>query len=184
MTRKPAKVVLLDRDGVLNVDLPCGVRALAELQMEASAPAGVAALSKAGYTVLVITNQGAVGRGEVSRAEVDRINDTISMHITAAGGRITHYYVCPHRNEDNCACRKPKPGLLQQARDEWNFDLATTWFLGDASRDVEAALAIGVRPALVLTGKGRTESAEHPHVPVFANIAAFATFLTTQESQP
>jgi D-glycero-D-manno-heptose 1,7-bisphosphate phosphatase len=183
MTRNQTKVVLLDRDGVLNVDLPKGVRALAELQMETSAPAGVAALTKAGFTVLVITNQGAIGRGEVSRVEVDRINDAISERISAAGGHITRYYVCPHRNEDHCACRKPKPGLLQQARDEWNFDLATTWFLGDASRDVEAARAMGVRPAMVLTGKGRVESAEHPQVPVFTDIKAFAAFLTTQESQ-
>jgi D-glycero-D-manno-heptose 1,7-bisphosphate phosphatase len=183
MTRRRAKIVLLDRDGVLNVDLPKGVRALAELQLEPSAAAGVALLTKAGYTVLVITNQGAVGRGEMSPAELERINNQISQNIAIAGGHITKFYVCPHRNEDNCACRKPKPGLIQQAHADWAFDPATTWFLGDASRDVEAANAFGVRPAMVLTGKGRAESAVHPQVPVFADISAFATFLTAQESQ-
>jgi D-glycero-D-manno-heptose 1,7-bisphosphate phosphatase len=183
MTRSKAKVVLLDRDGVLNVDLPHGVRALAELQIEASAPAAVSALSKAGYTILVITNQGAIGRGEVSREEVDRINEVIATRVAAAGGKITAYYVCPHRSEDECQCRKPKPGLLVQAHAEWAFDLATTWFLGDAGRDVEAALAMGVRPALVLTGKGRTAALQFPAVPAFADVSAFATFLLAQESQ-
>ncbi len=173
---KPA-VVLVDRDGVLNVDLPHGVRTVAELTVERGASEGLAALCEAGYTVLVITNQGAVGRAQMSRVELDAINTELSRRLATGGGRIANFFICPHSDADACDCRKPKPGLLQQALAAWGFDPAVTWFIGDASRDVQAARAAGVRPALVLTGKGARESALHPDVPVFADLAAFANHL-------
>jgi D-glycero-D-manno-heptose 1,7-bisphosphate phosphatase len=181
MNLRSNKVVLLDRDGVLNIDLPNSVRSISQLQIEPSALTGVADLTKSGYIVLVITNQGAIGRGEMSREEVDRINEMISKYIADAGGYITRYYICPHSSEDNCDCRKPKTGLLRQAFSEWNFDLSTTWFLGDSGRDAESAMSFGVRPAMVLTGKGSHESLLYPHVPSFSDISTFAKFLINQD---
>ncbi len=175
------KVILLDRDGVLNVDLPRGVRSINELAMEKGAPAAVASLSKAGYKVLVITNQGAIGRGEVSLDEVTRINDLVEDHIQAAGGHISQFYVCPHRNEDNCDCRKPKPGLITKAQTDWQFNPAETWFVGDADRDVVAATAAGVRPALVRTGKGKKSAQQNPAVPAFDDLQAFVKNLLASE---
>lgn len=170
-------VVLVDRDGVLNVDLPHGVRTLAELTVERGASTGLAALCHAGYTVLVITNQGAVGRGQLSVAGLDAINAELSRRLGADGGHIAGFFICPHCEADACDCRKPKPGLLLQALAAWGFDPAVTWFIGDAGRDVQAARAAGMRPALVLTGKGTREAPLYPDVPVFADLAAFANHL-------
>jgi D-glycero-D-manno-heptose 1,7-bisphosphate phosphatase len=175
------KVVLIDRDGVLNVDLPHGVNALAELRLEPSAAHGVKLLSDAGFIVVVITNQGAIAKGLVSSAEVERINNKIAADIAVQGGKITQFYVCPHRDEDQCACRKPKPGLILAAQKDWHFDPAQTWFVGDAARDVAAARAAGVKPALVRTGKGTHEAVKCPDVPLFADVKEFAEYVVNEK---
>ena len=172
-------VVLLDRDGVLNVDRPTGVRSLAELELEAGAAEGVALLARAGVTCLVVTNQALVGRGELSAAGLETINAELARRIAAGGGRISAWYVCTHRAEDACACRKPLPGLLQRAQRDWGFAPARTWFVGDAARDVAAARAAGCRPALVATGKGADSARALPDVPLFADLPAFARALTS-----
>ena len=147
--------MLLDRDGVLNRDLPgSGPATLRELSLLPGADRAVALLSRAGYAVLVITNQAAVGRGQLSAPEPTRINDQLAAWIAAAGGRLDRFYVCPHAEQEGCPCRKPRPGLIEQAAREWGFAPAQTWFVGDAERDVAAARAAGCRPALVRTGKG------------------------------
>jgi D-glycero-D-manno-heptose 1,7-bisphosphate phosphatase len=174
-----SRVVLLDRDGVLNVDRPRSVTALSELALEPGADRAVALLSRAGYAVLVITNQAAVGRGELSEVELVRIHDQLSSWMAAAGGRIDRFYVCPHAEAAQCACRKPKPGLIEQARAAWHFLPAETWFVGDATRDVQACRAAGCRPALVATGKGRAAHEEDPSVPFWPSLLAFATDLTS-----
>ncbi len=114
-------VVLLDRDGVLNRDLPGSVTALGDLALVAGADRAVALLSRAGYAVLVITNQAAVGRGQLSGTELTRINDQLAAWVAAAGGRLDRFYVCPHAEEAGCPCRKPKPGLIEQAAGDWGF---------------------------------------------------------------
>lgn len=171
------RCVLLDRDGVLNVDLPTGVLARERLQIEASAPAAVAQLTAAGFTVLVVTNQACIGRGEVSREEVELIHQSIAEAVAAAGGRIDGWYVCPHRAEQQCACRKPQPGLLTQAQADWGFSCAATYFVGDAERDVQAALAAGCRPLIVRTGKGQHTAASVPEVQAVADLAAAAALI-------
>jgi D-glycero-D-manno-heptose 1,7-bisphosphate phosphatase len=177
-------VVLLDRDGVLNRDLPGSVTALSELSLEAGADRAVALLSRAGYAVLVITNQAAVGRGQLSGAELTRINDQLAAWVAAAGGRIDRFYVCTHAEQEGCPCRKPKPGLIEQACREWGFVRAETWLVGDAERDVAAARAAGCRPALVRTGKGATTAPHHPEVPAYDDLLAFATALTGGVAPP
>jgi D-glycero-D-manno-heptose 1,7-bisphosphate phosphatase len=144
--------VLLDRDGVINRDLPGSVCSVADFEMLPDAAAAIAAMNRKGYRVLVITNQACVGRGDLAAAELDAIHALLLEQVAAAEGAIDAIYVCPHTDEDGCDCRKPKPGLIEQAHAKYGFDRAATWMLGDSPRDVEAALAAGCRAGLLRSG--------------------------------
>lgn len=170
------RVVLLDRDGVLNVDRPDSVTSLDTLEVEAGAAEGAALLTQAGYPLVVVTNQACVGRGDLSLPTLGQINRALDE---ALGSTISAWFVCPHAPEAGCACRKPGTLLLEQARERFGFDPAETWFVLDAGRDVEAARRFGCRPALVRTGKGRATEADYPDVPVWDDLLAFATWLTS-----
>lgn len=169
--------VLLDRDGVLNVDLPGSVCRAEDMEMIPGAAEAVALLNRKGYRTLVITNQACVGRGELSPGTLEHIHARIDSLVSQAGGRIEGWFVCTHRAEEGCSCRKPKPGLLLQALEAFGFAPEATRFVGDASRDVEAALAAGCVPVLVRTGKGAKTAASHPEVECHDNLLAFATGL-------
>jgi D-glycero-D-manno-heptose 1,7-bisphosphate phosphatase len=168
-------MILLDRDGVLNVDQARSVTTLADLTVERGAAAGCARLKAAGHTLVVVSNQSAVGRGRMSPGDLETINSELDRRL---GGVIDAWYVCPHGPDDGCRCRKPDTLLLEQARADFGFDPATTWFVADAVRDVEAALRFGCRPALVRTGKGADAIAALPEVPAFADLADFAASIT------
>lgn len=170
----PPPCLLLDRDGVLNLDRPDYVRTPEQLILQPGAPEALALLTQAGLTLLVITNQACVGKGLVSPATLTAIHAKLQEAVAAAGGRIAAIYHCPHRDEDRCGCRKPQPGLILAAQREWGFDPAVTWLLGDSRRDLLAAQAAGCRAALVRTGHGEATSRELPDQPVFDNILAFA----------
>ncbi len=168
-------MILLDRDGVLNVDLADSVRRVADLEIEAGARPGCDALRAAGYSLTVVSNQSAVGRGWMDATTLDAVNDELNRRL---GGAIDHWYVCTHAPNLGCRCRKPDTLLLEQAQVDLGFTPATTWFVVDAARDIEAARRFGVRPALVRTGKGTATATEFPDVPVWDDLAAFATWLT------
>jgi D-glycero-D-manno-heptose 1,7-bisphosphate phosphatase len=164
------RTVLLDRDGVLNVDRPDYVLGIHQLIIERGAAAGVAALAALGCRLLVITNQASVAKGLISRADLDALNAEINRRT---GGHISEFFVCPHFSHDGCDCRKPKPGLILQAQAKYGFDPAETWMVGDAERDAQAALAAGCQAALLRTGKGATPP---PGVPQFDDLPAFAAW--------
>jgi D-glycero-D-manno-heptose 1,7-bisphosphate phosphatase len=168
-------MILLDRDGVLNVDQERSVRSVADLVVETGAVEGCARLKTAGHLLVVISNQSAVGRGWMTRATLDEVNTELDRRL---GGVIDAWYVCPHAPEDGCACRKPGTRLLEQARADHGLDPASTWFVVDATRDVEAALAFGCRPALVRTGKGAAAIAAYPDLPAYDDLADFARAVT------
>ncbi|MBF0426505.1 MAG: HAD-IIIA family hydrolase [Magnetococcales bacterium] len=176
-----ARVLLLDRDGVLNHDRPDYVQSIDQLQLLPGVLDAMRRLHAAGVIALVITNQACVGKGLISRETLETIHERLSMEVAAAGGRITGYFLCTHRNEDRCDCRKPAPGLIVQAQQAWGFDPAVTWMVGDAERDVLAAEAAGCRPALVRTGKGEKSVRQRPDVPAFADLAAFVDAFLGQE---
>jgi D-glycero-D-manno-heptose 1,7-bisphosphate phosphatase len=172
--------VILDRDGTLNHDRPDYVLTLAQLEILPGVPAAVARLSRAGYRVLVASVQACIGKGLLTVAGLDEINQAIAAAVAAAGGRIDGWYICPHRDSDGCSCRKPLPGLIHQAQAAWGFDPARTWVVGDAERDLGMARAGGCRPGLVLTGKGRATAARCPGVPAFADLQAAADHLVAE----
>jgi D-glycero-D-manno-heptose 1,7-bisphosphate phosphatase len=174
-SRGNRSVVLLDRDGVLNVDRAASVTSVADLELVSGAREGTARLSAAGYALLVVTNQACVGRGQLTERELHEINAELDRRL---GGVITDWFVCPHTAAEGCACRKPRTELLERAERAWGFDPAATWFVVDDDRDVEAAQRFGCRPALVRTGKGAGTAAARSDVPVYEDLPGFAAALT------
>lgn len=172
------RVVLLDRDGVLNVDRIDSVTHLGELEVEAGAAEATRLLADAGYTLLVVTNQAAVGRGLL---DLDTLHDIHHELDRRLGNTVRGFFVCPHTPEARCACRKPGIALLEQACIAWPFDPAATWFVVDADRDIEAARRAHVQPALVRTGKGAVTERDFPDVPAFDDLLAFATWLVDRD---
>ena len=159
----PRPAVFLDRDGTLTAEAEW-VKTKNDLVLLPFAGEAVARLSRAGYAVVVATNQSAVARGFVSEAELSEIHAHMTRELERAGGRIDGLYYCPHHPTDgnppyvrDCECRKPKPGMLLAAARDLSLDLARSWTIGDAGRDLDAGLAAGVRGILVATGKGESE---------------------------
>ena len=155
--------VFLDRDGTLTAEADW-VTTKADLALLPSAPAAVALLSRAGFAVVVATNQSAVARGLVTEAKLAEIHEHMVHELARQGGRIDGVYYCPHHPTEGaapyrreCECRKPKPGMIVAAARDLGLDLARSWVVGDAGRDLLAGAAVGVPGVLVATGKGEAE---------------------------
>ncbi len=174
-------MILLDRDGVLNVDRAESVRSLDDLEVEVGAIEGCRRLRAAGITLAVVTNQSAVGRGWMTRATLDTVNLALDEQL---GGAIDRWFVCDHGPDARCRCRKPGTLLLEQARSHYGFDPARISFVADADRDIEAARAFGCRPVLVRTGKGAATAISYPDVPSYADLDGFATAFLADPAAP
>lgn len=146
--------VFLDRDGVLNQYLPGDyVKTPRELVLLPGIPEAVRALNDAGYLVFLISNQQGVAKGLMTEADLTGVNNALRDGLATAGAAITKSYYCPHAS-GACDCRKPKPGMLLRAAEEFGIDLSASVFIGDTETDAEAARAAGVgRFFLVLSGK-------------------------------
>lgn len=150
------RTVLIDRDGVIVKVRTDYVKTLEEMEILPGAIEALAELSKNHHRLFVITNQSAIGHGLTTREEVDRMHERISSEVRQMGGAIEAFLVCPHTPNDGCECRKPKPGLLFQARDKYGVDLDSAVLVGDAATDIQAARAAGCMSILVLTGMSAT----------------------------
>jgi D-glycero-D-manno-heptose 1,7-bisphosphate phosphatase len=150
--KRPA--IFLDRDGVINLNRPEHVRSWEEFEFLPQALAGLQVLGEIGRPVIVATNQSVIGRGLTDRAAIDEIHARMVAAVAAAGGRIDLVCCCPHSPEDDCDCRKPRPGLLLTAAAEMDLDLGRSYLIGDAISDIDTAAAAGCRAILVLTGRG------------------------------
>jgi len=147
------RAIFLDRDGVLIENRSEYVRDWSQVQIFPEALKALALLHD--YKVVIVTNQSAVGRGLISFAAASAINDQLVEVIKQYKGRIDGVYMCPHAPEDQCECRKPRPGLLLQAAQELMLDLKQSWIIGDAWSDLLAGKAAQVRGvALLRTGRG------------------------------
>jgi D-glycero-D-manno-heptose 1,7-bisphosphate phosphatase len=162
-------LVILDRDGVINVESAEYVKSTAEWQAIPGSLEAIAQLNAAGHSVVVATNQSGVGRGFYTLETLHAIHEKMLSELTAVGGKIDHIYYCPHHPDEGCACRKPEPGMLLQAMSDFNAPCSETIFVGDSTRDIEAARAAGCTAALVLTGNGARAQAGDTQR--FANLA-------------
>lgn len=155
--KKPGfdKLVFLDRDGVINRDSPNYIKSWAEFEF---LPRSLTALNQLyinGFTTIIISNQSAVNRHLISRSELDYMHAMMKNRIQSHGGEIKDIFFCPHTPEDGCDCRKPKPGLIYQAKKKYRIDLSRSIMVGDSARDIECARAAGCEHAiLVKTGYG------------------------------
>lgn len=148
------KLVILDRDGVINVDSDAFIKSPDEWMPIPGSLEAIARLNQAGYRVVVASNQSGIGRGLFDMATLNAMHAKMQRAAAAVGGRIDAVFFCPHTAQDQCECRKPKPGLLKMILERFEVDPATTPVVGDALRDLEAGAALGFPTHLVLTGKG------------------------------
>ncbi|PKM97242.1 MAG: hypothetical protein CVU79_09180 [Elusimicrobia bacterium HGW-Elusimicrobia-3] len=155
-----APTAFLDRDGTLNRDR-AGVYITSpdQLKLYASAARAVKLLSEKGYRIVVLTNQSGVGRGYMTLAAAKAINLKLVRELRAAGAPVAAVYFCPHAPDAACACRKPRPGLLREARKDLPADLRRSFVAGDKPSDLALAGNAGLKGYLVLTGQGRAASA-------------------------
>lgn len=150
--------VFLDRDGVLIEYRKNYIRQWSDVVFYSSALNALAALRELSCRVFVVTNQSAVGRGLITIKDAVEINNWIVSVVEQGGGRVDAVYMCPHKPEDNCDCRKPKPGMILQAAKTFAIDLQHSLIVGDSLSDLEAGQAAGIRHRyLVRTGRGTQE---------------------------
>ena len=154
------KLIILDRDGVINEDSDHYIKSPDEWKPIPGSLDAIAALNRAGFRVVVATNQSGVGRGLFDMAMLNAIHARMHKAVVAAGGRIDAVFYCPHAADSHCACRKPQAGMLLEIAERFDVSLTGVPAIGDSLRDLQAALAVGAQPILVRSGKGeRTLSA-------------------------
>jgi D-glycero-D-manno-heptose 1,7-bisphosphate phosphatase len=169
------RLVILDRDGVINYHVDGYVRSPDDWRPIPGSLAAIARLKQRGFKVAVATNQSAVARGIVRPADLDAIHHHMRIEVEHAGGRIDAVAVCPHVPEDDCGCRKPRPGLLHELGEQLGRELGGVPFIGDRPSDVAAARAAGCRPVLVRSGREAAAAeklARADGIPIFDDLAA------------
>lgn len=159
-----ARAVFLDRDGTINREVDY-LRRVEDLEILPGAAEGVRLLNRAGFKVVVVTNQSGIARGLLDPGRLMQIHQEIQRRLSEKGAAIDAWYYCPHHPEAGpggkrgpytkvCRCRKPAPGMIEQAARDLDLDLSSSFMVGDSLRDLETAWASGVRAVLVRTGYG------------------------------
>ena len=184
----PHKLVIIDRDGTLNIDSDDYIKSVDEWQPYPNALHAIARLNHAGWHVVVATNQSGLGRGLFDMATLNAMHEKMHRNLAAAGARVDAVFFCPHPPEDACACRKPASGLFEQIKERYgrsNLDGVPN--VGDSLRDLQAGSALGCESHLVLTGKGeafrgRPLSDQFPaDTRVHEDLLAFADWFLARE---
>ena len=155
------RMVFLDRDGTINQDSPDYIKSPAEFSFLPGAFAAMRRLAGLGIDVIVVTNQGVIGRQMVEEEVIDEINRQMVEEIECEGGNIAGVYLCPHAPWMGCACRKPEPGMLSQASQDYGIDLSRSFMVGDKESDVEAGKAAGCLPILLSPDCGPSAMGGH-----------------------
>jgi D-glycero-D-manno-heptose 1,7-bisphosphate phosphatase len=175
------KLIILDRDGVINEESDEYIKSPEEWEPIQGSLDAIARLNKTGYHVVVATNQSGIARGLFDLDDLHRMHQKMDELLARVGGLVEAVFFCPHGPNEDCDCRKPKPGLLVQIADRLGITLEGVPAVGDSLRDVQAAKAAGATPILVTTGKGQTavEAGEGlKGVAVFRDLASVADELT------
>jgi D-glycero-D-manno-heptose 1,7-bisphosphate phosphatase len=154
------KLVILDRDGVINYDSAQFIKTPAEWKPIPGSLEAIARLNQAGYRVVVATNQSGLGRSLFDMDTLNSIHEKMHKALFTVGGRIDAVFFCPHTADSDCECRKPKPGMLKRISETLNINLKGVPAIGDSLRDLQACAAVGCLPILVRTGKGERTRAE------------------------
>ena len=181
------KLVILDRDGTINVQSDDFIKSADEWMPLPGAMEAIAQLNHAGWHVVVVSNQSGLGRGLFDVAALNAMHTKLHKQLAVVGGRIDAIFYCPHSPEEKCNCRKPLPGLFEQIGERYGVDLKQVPTVGDNLRDLQAGVAAGCEPHLVLTGKGAQHlgQALPPEYPagtwIHEDLAAFVRFILERE---
>jgi len=186
------KLVILGRDGILNEYREGHVTAPEEWVPVPGALEAVARLNHAGWHVAVATNQSGIGRGMIDMSAVNAVHAHMNRQLQLVGGRIDAVFLCPHTPEEDCSCRKPKPGMLLDVGRRYGIDLAQVPMVGDTARDLIAAAAAGCQPHLVRSGRAASLGAEQigallaqvPGARTHGTLADFVDHLLLRDAQP
>ena len=186
------KLVILGRDGILNVYREGHVTTPQEWHPVPGALDAVARINQAGWHTVVATNQSGIGRGMIDMSAVNAVHAHMHKLMQTQGARIDAVFFCPHTPEDGCDCRKPKPGLMQEIGRRYGVDLSNVPMVADTSRDLLAAQAAGCEPHLVLSGRAANLGPEQvqallnqvPAARAHASLGAFADFLLQRDNVP
>ncbi|QMT34379.1 D-glycero-beta-D-manno-heptose 1,7-bisphosphate 7-phosphatase [Conchiformibius steedae DSM 2580] len=176
------KLIILDRDGVINHDRDDFVKSADEWQPIDGSMDAIAFLTQAGYTIAVATNQSGIGRKLITVQSLSEMHAKMHKLVHQAGGEISGIWFCPHLPDHGCTCRKPKPGMVLDILERFQADAAETYLVGDSLRDLQAMAAAGGKSVLVKTGKGEKTLAEHAdrlpeNTLIFDDLWAFSQFL-------
>jgi D-glycero-D-manno-heptose 1,7-bisphosphate phosphatase len=186
------KLVILGRDGILNVYRDDHVKSPDEWEPIPGALEAVARLNHAGWHTVLATNQSGIGRGMIDMASINAVHSHMMHKLAEVGGRLDAVFFCPHTPEDQCLCRKPKPGLMQQIGQRYSIELHTVPMVCDTLRDLQAAAAAGCEPHLVCSGRAAMiELAELqrwrdqvPGTAVHRDLGGFADFILERAHVP
>lgn len=148
------KLVVLDRDGVINFDSVHFIKSTNEWIPIPGSLEAIALLNQNGYRVAIATNQSGISRGLFDMVTLNAIHDKMHKALGQLGGRVDAMFYCPHSADDNCDCRKPKPGMMEEIGRRFGMDMRGVPMVGDALRDLQAGAVLGMQPILVRTGKG------------------------------
>lgn len=172
------KIIILDRDGVINYDSEDYIKSPDEWHPIPHSLEAIALLNQHGFTVTIASNQSGIARGYYNQATLLAINEKMQDTLAEWGGVIDSIFFCPHGPQDGCLCRKPKPGLLFEIASSYGIHLENVPFVGDSMRDIEAAYKANAKPVLVLTGNGQKTLENYREklkdVIVYEDLMAFA----------
>ncbi len=175
------KIILLDRDGVINQESDKFVKSTDEFHLISGSVDAIANLSQAGFKVVVCTNQSGLGRGLFTMEDLNAMHEKLHQSVEQAGGVIDAIMFCPHTPDDNCNCRKPKPGMIIDICERFNVEnICQVMMIGDSIRDLQAIANVGGIPILVKTGNGKKTLAKEvlpTNTLVFDNLLAASEYI-------
>lgn len=157
-------LIILDRDGVINYDSDEYIKSPDEWHAIPGSLEAIAQLNRAGYQVVIVTNQSGVARGFYDLETLDKIHEKMQEELAEVGGYIEEIFFCPHHPDEHCNCRKPKPGLLHKIREKYGVELSESYFIGDTLTDMQVAAEVNCKPILLMTGKGKRTLEKNPEL--------------------
>jgi D-glycero-D-manno-heptose 1,7-bisphosphate phosphatase len=181
------KIIILDRDGVINYDSAKYIKKVDEWEPIEDSLEAIANLTSLDYKIIICSNQSGIGRGLFTMEDLNEMHEKMHKLVHLAGGEIAAIFICPHTPDDNCNCRKPKPGMIYEICERFNVeDITQVMMVGDSQRDLEAIHSASGIPVLVKTGNGKkTKSLDKlpPGTLIFDSLLAFSEYLIDKDNQ-